>query len=177
MQLLEDDLIFELSDDHTVVTNLFNRTLPLIRYRMNDVLIPRRFSGTPPFTRVENIVGRDEHTPVFTDRQGGQDFISPHIINEFLVEHLRRFQMQLIDETSFVFRVVLEPGLAPDRHRQTVRRIRDRLREILAAKALDHVGFEIEEVEDLPVDPRTGKFRLIVPASGHASLTAGPVGR
>ncbi len=40
MHLLEDDLIFELGPDDTCVTNLFNDVLPLIRHRMDDVLVP-----------------------------------------------------------------------------------------------------------------------------------------
>ena len=50
MHLLEDDLIFELGADHTCVTNLFNEVLPLIRYRMDDVLIPETAGESPyPF--------------------------------------------------------------------------------------------------------------------------------
>jgi phenylacetate-CoA ligase len=38
MTLFDDDLIYEPFEDHTVVTNLFNFTLPLIRYRMSEVI-------------------------------------------------------------------------------------------------------------------------------------------
>jgi phenylacetate-coenzyme A ligase PaaK-like adenylate-forming protein len=40
MTLYDDALIYEFHDDHSIVTNLFNYTLPLIRYRMSDVLRP-----------------------------------------------------------------------------------------------------------------------------------------
>ena len=57
MYLLEDDLIFELEADHTCVTNLFNRTLPLIGYRMEDVLLPLESApGSWPFRKVREIV-------------------------------------------------------------------------------------------------------------------------
>jgi hypothetical protein len=35
------------------------------------------------------------------------------------------------------------------------------LGEILGQKEMDNVTFDIEEVDDLHVDPKTGKFRLI----------------
>src|SRR6204780_3957979 len=40
MTLTDDNLIFEFYEDHSVITNLFNHTLPLIRYRMSDILRP-----------------------------------------------------------------------------------------------------------------------------------------
>jgi hypothetical protein len=38
--------------------------------------------------------------------------------------------------------------------------------EVLGFKNMGNVAVAIEEVDDLPVDPRTGKFRLIVPEGG-----------
>ncbi len=164
LYLLEDDLIFEMHRDHTCVTNLFNRTLPLIRYRMEDVLDPLpACRGVLPFRAVKDIVGRMEHAPVFTNRRGTEDFISPIILVEFHVRHLRRFQVQVLGRTSFLFRAVLDEGLDPAGREEVLRNIRAKLREILVQKEMDNVTFEIEEVGDLAVDPKTGKFRLIVP--------------
>jgi hypothetical protein len=56
VQLLDDDLMFELHDDHLFCTNLFNRTLPLIRYRLDDRLEPL---GTDR-RRITRITGRVE---------------------------------------------------------------------------------------------------------------------
>ena len=59
MYLLENDLIFELHSDHTCVTNLFNYTMPLIRYRMEDILIPVPDDDRIlPFTKVQEVIGR-----------------------------------------------------------------------------------------------------------------------
>jgi len=163
MYLLEDDLIFELEADHTRVTNLFNRTLPLIRYRMEDVLLPLEQAPGPwPFRKVREIVGRNEHVPVFRNARGREDFISPHIINEFFVPGLRRFQMQVLDSTSFAFCICLERGMAPERRATTLAAIERRWREILAQKQLENVRFRLQEEDDLPVDAKTGKFRLVV---------------
>ena len=42
--------------------------------------------------------------------------------------------------------------------------LRTRLAEILRHKRMDNVAFDIVVVDDLPVDPKTRKFRLIVDA-------------
>ena len=159
MLLFEDDLIFELQSDHTCITNLFNRTLPLIRYRMEDVLTPvENARSTVPHRIVKEIVGRNEHVPYLRNVHGDEDFISPHIINEFFVPGLRRFQMQLHDRTSFLFKVCLESGL--DAAGQTAV-----LRKILAEKQMQNVTFEVKEVPTLDVDAKTGKFRLVLRAA------------
>ncbi len=167
MYLLEDDLIFELEADHTRVTNLFNHTLPLIRYRMEDVLLPLEHPpGAWPFRKVREIVGRSEHVPVFRNASGGEDFISPHVINELFVPGLRRFQMRVQDSTSFVFCCCLDSGLGAEGRAATLAAVERRWREILAQKQLDNVAFRLREVDDLPVDPKTGKFRLVVRPEG-----------
>ncbi len=163
MSLLEDDLIFELRDDHTCVTNLFNYTMPLIRYRMDDVLVPELDGpALNGFTRIREVIGRREDALVFTNRHGNEDFIHPIVIVEFIVRGLHSWQIVLLDDTSFVFRARFESGHS-EAEKQTIRRqIREKLRAILAEKEMDNVRFEIEEVDSLPIDPMSGKFRLVV---------------
>jgi len=157
--LLEDDLIFELHEDHTCITNLFNYTLPLIRYRMEDVLQPIDDEDRLyPFTKVKEVVGRSEYIPYFTNRSGGEDYI----INEFFVRNLRRFQMRVIDKGSFVFKVIIDRSIGEAERAKTLEEIETRLRATLSEKGLDNVMFKIEEVDDLPVDKKTGKFKLIL---------------
>jgi phenylacetate-CoA ligase len=162
MYLFEDDLIFEIHEDHTLVTNLFNSTMPLIRYRMNDVLA--RVQDTThalPFTRVE-VRGRNEHVPIFINEHGEQDFISPHIVNEFLVKHVRRFQLKVESPTACVFRVCLQPGLHDVQRERTIAEVDRRFGALLAQKEMSNVEYRIDVLDELPVDPKTGKFRLIV---------------
>jgi phenylacetate-coenzyme A ligase PaaK-like adenylate-forming protein len=162
--LYDDDLIFECRDDHTLVTNLFNHTLPLIRYRMSDTLRPVATDAHRPYLVVENLIGRNELQPVFTNRDGVKDFISPHTINEVFVRGVTRFQMHLTGDTSFRFLICVDKTLPPAEKAAATAGVETRLREILAAKRLDNVQFSVEEVDDLPVNPRTRKFQLIVDA-------------
>lgn len=163
MFLLEDDLIFELNPDHTCVTNLFNYTMPLIRYRMDDVLVPGSSSGHPyPFTRINEVVGRKEDALVFTNRRGQEDFIHPIVIVELIIPGLNGWQIVLESRTSFRFRARYDATLSESQRRDTDGCIRERLRAILAEKDMDNVRFEIEPVESLEIDSRSGKFRLVV---------------
>jgi phenylacetate-CoA ligase len=169
MSLLEDDLIFELHDDHTCVTNLFNYTMPLIRYQMDDVLVPD-FDGPAhhPFTRIREVIGRHEDALAFTNRHGLEDFIHPIVIVEFIVRGLHSWQIVLLDKTSFIFRTTFEPDRSHLEKQAIRRQIREKMTAILVQKEMDNVRFEIEEVESLPIDPVSGKFRLVVrrPRSG-----------
>ncbi len=163
MVLHDHELIYEFHEDHTLVTNLFNYTLPLIRYRMADVLRPIRGKHAyEPYLLVESLIGRNEMLPTFRNRDGAEDFVSPHTINEIFVEGLTRFQMHLVDSTRFRFLVCLDPQLDAAQRDECVAAVGRRLREILDHKRMDTVDFEVVVADDLPVDPKTRKFRLIV---------------
>jgi len=160
--LYDDELIFEFFSDHTLITNLFNYTLPLIRYRMADVLRPIDSGEHAPYLVIESLVGRNELQPVFKNRDGAEDFISPHTINEVFVAGVTRFQLQLTSDASFRFLICLDPVLDAAQRAAAAEGVATRLREILARKRMDNVRFEVVPTDDLPVNPRTRKFQLIV---------------
>jgi phenylacetate-coenzyme A ligase PaaK-like adenylate-forming protein len=160
--LHDHDLIFELYPDHSVVTNLFNYTLPLIRYRMADVLRPVDSGVHAPYLVIESLVGRNELQPVFKTRDGGEDFVSPHTINEIFVAGVTRFQMHLLGPEAFRFMICLDPTLGAEQRSIAIKGVFDRLTEILARKRMDNVRYDVLAVDDLPINPRTRKFQLIV---------------
>jgi phenylacetate-coenzyme A ligase PaaK-like adenylate-forming protein len=163
MYLLEDDLIFELHDDFTCVTNLFNDTLPLIRYRMDDVLIPQKDAcGHSPLIKIRDLVGRSEDSPVFLNQDGFEDFIHPSLIGELLVPGLKSWQIQLINQTSFVFLARFEANRGREEKQAVRRQIREQLRAILAEKRMQNVDFQIEEIDRPKLDPVSGKTRMIL---------------
>jgi phenylacetate-CoA ligase len=153
--------MFEFHDDHSVITNLFNFTMPLIRYRMSDILRP---ISTPGARRIviHNVVGRTEQMPVFANGTGGTDFISPHTINEIFVEGVTRFQMQITGQSSFRFPICVEAQLDGAGREAAVAGVKSRLTEILEQKGLSNVSFEVAIVADIPLNERTRKFQLIV---------------
>lgn len=178
MQLLETYLIVEIASNHALVTSLSNRVLPLIRYRLNDLLTEVPSNEHAPFRSIGDILGRVEQLASFRNRNGTVDGISPHTINEILIPHVRRFQMRLRGPESFEFAVVFDPSATSEQRAAALSFAKEKLRAILIEKALDNVAFDVRPVDDIPVDPRSGKFRLIVPppsaaTDGSAQLPAG----
>jgi phenylacetate-coenzyme A ligase PaaK-like adenylate-forming protein len=167
MYLFEDELFFELMPDHILVTNLFNYTLPLIRYRMGDVMIEVPDPDPVyPFRKIKEEFGRSEQIPYFRNAAGKIDFLSPHAINALQLNGVKRFQLVVKDKTSCLIRVCPAEGLSDAARRGAIADVRAKMSEVLVAKNMGNVAVAIEEVDDLPVDPRTGKFRLIVPEGG-----------
>ena len=160
--LYDHDLCFELYADHTLVTNLFNYTLPLIRYRMADTLLPIPSEEHAPYLVIENIVGRNELLPRFKNRDGVEDFVSPHTINEVFVAGVTRFQLHLTGDAEFRFMICLDSALDAAQRSAAAEAVGARLREILVRKRMDNVRFDVVPTDDLPVNPRTRKFQLIV---------------
>lgn len=141
-----------------VLTNLYNYSQPLIRYRMDDILsIDRQPANAHlPFERINDIEGRAEDFLEF-EKNGKRVFIHPLIFVEFYVNGLK--QLQIIKDSAYhlTLRVSLE-----DRGEQILREIRQKMQEILHNLLLTEiVRFDIEIVEQIPNDPKTGKFKLI----------------
>lgn len=161
--LLDDDLIFELHEEYTCVTSLFNRTMPLIRYKMRDVLIPQDgISQFPPYMQIEELVGRMEQSPVFKNKNGVEESIPPSVIMTLYVNDLRRFQFHITGKTSFRFDVCLEKRTTEDQRLVALQNIERKLTQILSERDMDNVIFEIKELDDIHADPKTGKFKVIV---------------
>lgn len=177
MVLLDDDVIYEMFEDHTLTTNLFNFTVPLIRYRMADILRPvaKKTDPSSPYLEIESLVGRTEFMPRFRSEDGSDDFISPHTINEIFVAGVRRFQLQVTGPASFRFLVCLDAQLRGEQRGEVLAGVKERLREILAQKKMSNVTFDVSVVEDIPVNPRTRKFQLIVDATTRGAATSDEV--
>ena len=169
MRMIEDDLIFEFYDDHTLVTNLFNRVLPLIRYRMNDVLRPIESSVYGPYRAATEAVGRVEQDAKFVNRHGDLDRISQYMIIELMIPGVRRFQLKITGPASFTLAIVLDPWATEQDRDGAIAAATARLNGILAQKEMDNVVFTIAPVADIPVDSRTQKFKLIVDETVAAS--------
>lgn len=164
MLLYDDDLVFDMQADCTLVTNLFNETLPLIRYRMADVMTPVAQKTFPhlPYPEIRALIGRSETTPVFRNADGLEDSIHPITIAELFVSGVQRFQMRWQGEDRFTFLVVPDPALDAAGRAAALAATGQRLQEMLDQKRLGNVRFAVKAVEDLAVNPQTRKFQLIV---------------
>ena len=157
--LMDDLALVEIREDHALLTNLYNKTQPLIRYRINDFFEEKIDAcGKMPFTLVDNIVGRNESMLWLENCYGEMDFVHPIVIVEFYVKGLEKFQIVVKDKKSFDFLAVITDT---DKE-QMVNKIREKLDKILLEKKFTNVRYHVKIVDNLSVDPKTGKFKLIV---------------
>jgi len=132
---------------------------------LSDTLRPIEQSNpTSPYILIDSLVGRTEKVPEFINRDGMEDFISPHTINEIFIDGVVRFQMRLVSKTSFQFMICLDSKLNASQRAAAIAATEHRLRELLDQKRMSNVTFAVVAVDDLPVDPKTRKFRLIADA-------------
>lgn len=167
--LMEDYVWVEIQDNYSLMTNLYNYTLPLIRYKMDDILKPTSnpvdtngkimYEG---FRFVENIVGREEQTPYFRNSHGEIDFIHFLTLHSLFFPGVKLYQIILTSETSFKIDINLErKDFSINKKSKIYAEIKKQIDEILKSKSMGNVQYEIHEVDDFWADPKSGKFKLI----------------
>jgi phenylacetate-CoA ligase len=172
LHLFTDWHIFEAVDDNfqpvaagvpgnLLLTNLYNYTQPLIRYQMHDEIV---LNGTPcgctlPFPTIRNLAGRQEEFLWYDTADGKRDYIHPIVLVELFVAGLVKFQVIQPRRDELLMKVIV----AGDQE-AVLAAIRQRMQEIFRGKNLETtVKLNLEVVQDMPNDPVTGKFKLIIP--------------
>lgn len=163
--LLEDDLIFEIQDEYTCITNLLNPTTPLIRYKMGDILVPiqdtvKRY----PFIKIKEIVGRVEISPTFTNNQGAENTLDSTMIIGLDFPNVKQFQLQVLTKDSFRLQYIPSSEQSDEEKADTESVIKEKIDDVMTTTGFDNLAYTIEAVGELPVNPTTRKFQVIVPA-------------
>lgn len=168
MTLLDGSVIFECYEDHSIITNLANYTLPMIRYRMSDILEPttRTAEGV---TLVRTVIGRGEQLAPLLNAAGEKCFINPHTLSAMSVPGVRRVQMQLSEPSAFRFLFCVDPNATEQARNAAHANVRRKLQSILQQKGLENVTFDTEIVGDIPANPQTRKYQFIVDARNSAA--------
>ncbi|MGB8658228.1 MAG: hypothetical protein WCE90_10665 [Candidatus Zixiibacteriota bacterium] len=173
--LFDDWHCFEIVDENfkyvnpgqpgrVLFTNLYNYTQPLIRYQLDDEIIldDKPCQCGCPFPVIKTIAGRQEEFLWFEKDDGKKEYIHPIMIVEFFVPGLEKLQIIQNHKHEFLMKVVIHGD-----KEIVLQAIRKRMKEILKEKRLDDmVSFEVEEVNEITIDPKTGKFKLIIPFKG-----------
>ena len=185
IHLLEDLTLFEVVDDagepagpgtpgaRVLVTNLFARTLPVIRYELSDMLT---LADAPcpcgrPFRLIERIAGRSEDVLVLPGRGAETVRVHPTVLTGALerVPGVRAFQV-VREADGMRVRIVVAPGAsAADVCAAVTRDVR---------AALDGIGAAPTELRIEPADALErsgvgGKLRIVVdPAAPCARRSA-----
>lgn len=97
-----------------LVTVLFSRTLPLIRYEMSDsvCLAAQQFSGDVPFARMEEIQGRMEEIITLLPNDGEQHVLQPNFFHH-LMENLPVGNWQIEQTGNNALKIlIIEPDFS-----------------------------------------------------------------
>jgi phenylacetate-coenzyme A ligase PaaK-like adenylate-forming protein len=180
LHLFSDWHIFEAVDDdlgpvaagtpgNLLLTNLYNYTQPLIRYQMHDeVVMNDQLCGCgSPFPTIRNLAGRQEEFLWFDTAEGKRDYLHPIVLVELFVAGLKKFQVIQTQKNEMLMKVIVDGN-----KEAVLAAIRQRMNEIFCGKQIDKtVKLNLEIVEDIPNNPITGKYKLIIPLKNKQSLS------
>lgn len=144
-----------------LITNLFNYTQPLIRYKMSDEVL---LDDTPcgcdwKFPIIKSISGRQEEFLWFEKSDGTKEFIHPSAIRWCYVPGVEKIKVIQISYNSLLIKIIINGN-----KEGAIDEFNKKFCEILKSKGLDKdVTFKIEKVSELKNDTKTGKYKIIVP--------------
>lgn len=170
MHVFEDLLLLEVVDQQyrpvphgefgtkLLVTTLFSRTQPLIRYEMNDSV---RLSAEPcsicglPFTFIDGVQGRMEDALSMPGTKGGQLLIQPLVFNR-VMDILPVSGWQVVQETDSSLTVLLSGARNGIRDEA----VSDAIRKELTSEGAIIPLIKVQHVDEIPKSA-SGKAPLI----------------
>ncbi len=169
MHFFEDLVICEVVDEHNrpvppgeygakvLITNLFSRTQPLIRYELNDSLrvSTEQHACGLPFTVLESIQGRIEDALVLPSVSGGKVTVQPLVFNRVMdIVPVSGWQVaQQADDGLLVLLTGVRNGLTDED-------LRDQLSGSLAKEGINVPYISLRRVSAIPKNG-SGKAPLI----------------
>lgn len=158
--LFDDMNIVEVQSDGIYLTNLYNKAMPLVRYKISDILTEKNISPRYPFSRVGNILGRNEDVLWF-EADGRKEFLHPLSIEGFCIEGLIDYQFVQKSASSFEVRIQIDKCDGSVIKSE----LKKEIDAVLSEKKLDFVSYELVEVAEIYPDQKTGKKKLVVVSS------------
>ena len=171
MTILDDLNIVEILDDNNgavcsggegrvVLTNLYNYTLPILRYDLGDYAVVGTGQPDSPFRTIRDIQGRVNDALPVVLHDGSCDSIGPHLLEGFHVPGLEKIQFisERPDHVQIDYIAAHDADAA----------VREKFQHILAMKGASRTTFEVRRVQHIPNDLQTGKLRLV--KTEHAQM-------
>ncbi|MFH1426861.1 MAG: AMP-binding protein [Candidatus Kerfeldbacteria bacterium] len=166
MTVLDDLQKIELLDDKNnevgtgetgriVLTNFYNRVMPLIRYEMHDLAV-RGSSPTKdsPYSKIRSIQGRlDNPLPITLD-DGKKDEIHPIVLSEFFVPGLEKVQFASMKPDEVYVRYVADRDLDEEVKAEFYRLLHHK-------GAVRSMKAVVQRVDGMKNDEKTGKFHVV----------------
>lgn len=173
LHLFEDTVQLEMVDDdyrpvaigepgsHLLLTNLFNRTQPLIRYELDDLaaLSPDPCPCGRPFPLLRSVEGRSDDVLELPSRGGATVKVHPLALEDAMSGIAAVSEYRIVHRSGELHvRVVLDEAV--DRGR-ACGEVEGRLGSALAESGARVPPTRIECVGEIPRHPRSGKRKLI----------------
>jgi phenylacetate-CoA ligase len=136
-----------------VLTNLYNRYLPILRYELGDYVARGHRSFAAAYTTIQNIQGRVNDALPVVLHDGTLDTIHPIILSEFYVAGLEIVQFISRRPDHVQVRYVARQNIDG--------RVRQEFQRLLDMKGAQRTAFEVHQVDQIDKDPQTGKLRLV----------------
>ncbi len=172
LHILEDQVLFEVVDDdyrpvppgqpgsRLLITNLFNRTQPLIRYELNDLLTlsPDPCPCGRPFRLLKSVEGRSDDVLEMPATEGGTIKVHPLTLRSPLVG------IAALSEYKIVYgagELRVEAVLNGVDGRQVCREIEAGLGAVLAERGVQVPPILVESAAEIPRHPHSGKHKVI----------------
>lgn len=178
LHLFEDLVVFEVVNeryqpvspgvygDKVLITVLFNRTQPLIRYELSDSLrlAVETCPSNRPFSLIDGIQGRVEDVLYFPSRSGDEMAVHPNVFHQ-VMDTVPANGWQVVQEQDGL--TVLLSGV----HAEFVEeKFADRLRQVLANQSVIAPPIKIQRVAIIP-KTSGGKAPLIKSNRPRTSLS------
>jgi amino acid adenylation domain-containing protein len=170
MTVMDDLNILEILDERNrsvepghegrvVITNLYNYTLPILRYELGDYVTRGRTnaSGASMIQAIRPGKANDA-LPIALDN-GTRDTISPRALNSFYAPGIERAQFVSLADDRIRIDYVARSNIDSQ--------VRNEFQRILNMKGASRLGFEVCRIRAIAADPKTGKVRLVVRDGGQ----------
>ena len=152
-----DNLVPEGTQGSLLVTPLYRTLQPLIRYRLSDTMALKTTDQS--FITIDRFSGRTGDTLTYLGPQGIKINIHPYDMLAFYVPGLRQFQFEQTSPNTLLLRIAVNDGYS-----DTKKLAEKKLQEILAKANIEKfVSEKVELVDSIGLNPKTGKFKLIIP--------------
>jgi amino acid adenylation domain-containing protein len=140
-------------EGRVVLTNLYNYTLPILRYELGDYVVKGTELHDGPFSTLRDIRGRvNDALPVVLSN-GLHDSIHPLVLTTLFVPTIEKYQF--VSETPEHVRL---DYIAP---RNIDAAVREEFQKMLDAKEAARTTVDVRHVPAIDNDPKTGKLRLV----------------
>jgi phenylacetate-CoA ligase len=136
-----------------VLTNLYNHLFPILRYELGDYMVRGEATSDSQTTTIRNIQGRaNDALPVMLDN-GREDAIHALVLSEFYASGLQKVQFVSSRpdhvEISYIAKGSIDDAVGREFQR------------LLELKGARRTTFQVQKVDHIANDPRSGKFVLV----------------